>query len=145
MTRLCDSAVECSRSMASVAMVTAVSKPKVKSVPLRSLSIVFGTPTMRRPSLAMRVAAESVPSPPMAMTAWISLRSMARLHLLQAVLDLEGVDAGGAQDGAAAVEDAGGGLAREAEVVVLEETLPPIAQAHHLEAMGDWPGGRRRG
>ena len=41
-TRWCDSAVVCRRSIASVAMLTAVSKPKVKSVPDRSLSIVFG-------------------------------------------------------------------------------------------------------
>ena len=44
-TRLCDSAVVCRRSIASVAICTAVSKPNVKSVPARSLSIVFGTPT----------------------------------------------------------------------------------------------------
>src|SRR5690349_10856797 len=31
--------------MASVAMLTAVSNPKQRSVPLKSLSIVFGTPT----------------------------------------------------------------------------------------------------
>ena len=47
-TRLCDSAVVCSRSMASVAICTAVSKPKVMSVPARSLSIVFGTPITGR-------------------------------------------------------------------------------------------------
>ena len=39
------SAVECSRSIASVAIDTAVSKPKVASVPWTSLSIVLGTPT----------------------------------------------------------------------------------------------------
>ena len=49
MTRLWDSAVVCSRSMASVAMLTAVSKPKVKSVPLRSLSMVLGTATTGMP------------------------------------------------------------------------------------------------
>ena len=37
------------RSIASVTICTAVSKPKVKSVPPTSLSIVFGTPTMGRP------------------------------------------------------------------------------------------------
>jgi hypothetical protein len=35
--------------MASVAICTAVSKPNVMSVPPRSLSIVFGTPTTGRP------------------------------------------------------------------------------------------------
>ena len=46
------SAVVCSRSIASVAICTAVSKPNVKSVAERSLSIVFGTPTTCTPSLA---------------------------------------------------------------------------------------------
>ena len=45
MTRSCDSAVVCRRSIASIAICTAVSNPKVSSVPDRSLSIVFGTPT----------------------------------------------------------------------------------------------------
>jgi len=35
--------------MASVAIWTAVSNPKVKSVADRSLSMVFGTPTIRTP------------------------------------------------------------------------------------------------
>ena len=66
-TRLCDSAVVCSRSMASVAICTAVSKPNVMSVPPRSLSIVFGTPMMGRPcSPWSRAAAPSVSSPPIA-------------------------------------------------------------------------------
>src|SRR3989454_10682443 len=43
MTRLCDLAVECSRSMASMAICTAVSKPKVRSVPESSLSMFLGT------------------------------------------------------------------------------------------------------
>ena len=41
------SAVVCSRSMASVAKLTAVSKPKQLVVPTMSLSIVFGTPDQR--------------------------------------------------------------------------------------------------
>ena len=52
------------RSIASVAMPTAVSKPKVRSVPSRSLSIVFGTPTIRIPWIARRCAMSRVPSPP---------------------------------------------------------------------------------
>ena len=51
-TRLWDSAVVCRRSIASVAICTAVWKPNVKSVPPRSLSIVFGTPTTWTPSAA---------------------------------------------------------------------------------------------
>ena len=53
-TRLCDSAVVCRRSIASVAICTAVWKPNVKSVPARSLSIVFGTPTTSMPSSCSR-------------------------------------------------------------------------------------------
>ena len=44
------SAVVCRRSIASVAICTAVWNPNVKSVAERSLSIVFGTPTTRTPS-----------------------------------------------------------------------------------------------
>ena len=47
-TRSCDSAVVWRRSMASVAICTAVWNPNVTSVPTMSLSIVFGTPTMGR-------------------------------------------------------------------------------------------------
>ncbi len=50
--------------MASVATCTAVWNPTVTSVPPRSLSIVFGTPTTRTPSSASWTAAPSVPSPP---------------------------------------------------------------------------------
>ena len=55
--------------MASVAICTAVSKPKVMSVPPRSLSIVFGTPSTGSPCSAWRrAAAPSVSSPPMAIS-----------------------------------------------------------------------------
>ena len=49
MMRRCASAVVCSRSMASVANATAVSKPKQLVVPTMSLSIVLGTPTIGMP------------------------------------------------------------------------------------------------
>src|SRR5438132_4712168 len=68
-TRLCDSAVECSRSMASVAICTAVLKPKVRSVPERSLSMVLGIPTTFTPIWWSLVATPRVSSPPMATTA----------------------------------------------------------------------------
>ena len=55
--RWCDSAVVCSRSIASVATCTAVSKPNVMSVAPMSLSIVFGTPSTGSP----RVVAASWP------------------------------------------------------------------------------------
>src|SRR5260370_6196092 len=70
-TRLCASAVECSRSTASVAIVTAVSKPKQASVPLKSLSIVFGTPTHFTPFALSAKLIDCVSSPPNAMSASI--------------------------------------------------------------------------
>ena len=79
-TRWWDSAVVCSRSIASVAMLTAVSKPKVKSVPERSLSIVFGTPTTLTPRSESLVATPRVSSPPIATSA--STPSRARLTLI---------------------------------------------------------------
>ena len=79
-TRLCDSAVVCRRSIASVAIWTAVWKPNVKSVPARSLSIVFGTPTTLIPSSTSRRATPSVSSPPIGISAsslfaWIVSRT----------------------------------------------------------------------
>ena len=50
-TRWCDSAVVFSRSIASVATPTAVSKPKVRSVAEMSLSMVLGTPTTGMPGV----------------------------------------------------------------------------------------------
>ena len=49
MTRLWASAVVCRRSRASVAVETAVSKPKVITVAGMSLSMVLGTPTTGSP------------------------------------------------------------------------------------------------
>ena len=74
-TRSCDSAVVVMRSIASVAICTAVSKPKVTSVAAMSLSIVFGTPTIGTPSAESRSAVRSVPSPPITTTASIPSRS----------------------------------------------------------------------
>ena len=68
-TRWCDSAVVFSRSMASVATPTAVSKPKVRSVAEMSLSMVLGTPTTGIPASDSMRAAVSVPSPPIGMSA----------------------------------------------------------------------------
>ena len=59
------SAVLCSRSRHSVAKATAVSKPKVVKVLSRSLSMVLGTPTTRRPFWCSALAMVSEPSPPM--------------------------------------------------------------------------------
>ena len=58
-------AVLCRRSIASVAMPSAVSKPMVESVRATSLSIVFGSVTILRPFPASRIAFLWVPPPPM--------------------------------------------------------------------------------
>ena len=79
-TRWCDSAVVWSRSMASTAICTAVSKPKVSSVPDRSLSMVFGTPTTFTPSWCSLSATPRVSSPPMAMRASMPRRSRLALQ-----------------------------------------------------------------
>ena len=55
--------------MASSAVFTAVSKPKVVTVPLTSLSIVFGTPTIFIPLAHSLFAMSSDPSPPIEITA----------------------------------------------------------------------------
>ena len=59
-------AVECSLSIASVDVETAVSNPKVMTVLARSLSIVLGTPTTGIPIAAKRLARRREPSPPTA-------------------------------------------------------------------------------
>ena len=81
-TRLWDSAVVCSRSIASVAICTAVWKPKVKSVAARSLSIVFGTPTTLIPSSCSLPATPRVSSPPIGISASRPWAFIAALTLL---------------------------------------------------------------
>src|SRR5579871_1160003 len=68
-TRSWDSAVVCSRSMASTQICTAVLNPNVTSVADRSLSIVFGAPTTLTPSSQSLLATPRVSSPPMAINA----------------------------------------------------------------------------
>ena len=106
MTRLCASAVVCTRSMALVATFTAVSKPKVKSVPARSLSMVLGTPTTFTPLPKSLCATESVSSPPMAIRAsqpWC----LQVLHAaFEAVGMLGGIGARGPQNRSAARQNA---------------------------------------
>ena len=69
--RLCACAVVCSRSMHSVANETAEENPKVETVERRSLSIVLGTPTTRKPFLWSCRAMVRLPSPPTATCASI--------------------------------------------------------------------------
>ena len=56
------------RRSASVTVATAVSKPKLRSQPAMSLSIVLGTPTKGRPIERRPCASDMVPSPPMTTT-----------------------------------------------------------------------------
>jgi hypothetical protein len=104
-------AVLCSRSMASVAMPSAVSKPKVMSVPATSLSMVLGRVMTFSPCCLRRRAFFWVPPPP---------RQTRQSSLLAAVILDDGVGhveacrrpasvrlvAAGAEDGAAEGEDA---------------------------------------
>ena len=72
-------AVVCRRSIASVAQATALSKPNVKAVADRSLSIDLGTPTTGMPCSWNCWATESEPSPPMQISpsrsSWPMVRS----------------------------------------------------------------------
>ena len=118
-TRWCDSAVVFSRSRASVATPTAVSKPKVTSVEAMSLSMVFGTPTMGRP--ASESSGRGLQG---ALAADRDDRVEAQLGdvppgPLHAVAQMRGLDAGGAEDGAAAGEDAADRVEVELAVVAL--------------------------
>ncbi len=74
MTRWCDSAVVWSLSRASVAVSTAVEKPKVISVAFKSLSMVLGTPITGTPNLTSSPATFRVPSPPITIKASIPYR-----------------------------------------------------------------------
>ncbi len=105
-TRSCDSAVVCRRSIASVAICTAVQKPNVKSVPERSLSIVFGTPDHLQPVLGVQPPghAERVLAPDRDERVEAEVGEGADA-LLAAALRLEGVGARAAEDGAAAGQD----------------------------------------
>ena len=135
MTRWCDSAVVLRRSMASVATPTAVSKPKVRSVEEMSLSMVFGTPTTGIP------ASDEHPGR--------GERALAadRDERVDAVLrrQLRGVlggfaqpaalQAGGAEDRAAAGEDAADRVEVERAVVAVEETLEPVLETDDFIAV----------
>ena len=129
-TRLWLSAVVCSRSIASVATCTAVSNPNVMSVPPRSLSIVFGTPsTGRSCSACSLAAAPSVSSPPIAIRpSRSSERRFSRIRS-GAVVARERVRARGAEDRAAARQDAARGLHRQLLEGVLERAAPAVAEA----------------
>ena len=108
--------------MASVAKLTAVSKPNVFVVPTMSLSIVLGTPTSGMPRLWNSWAIASVPSPPMTTSAssfssWnISTHAIGVVPRAAGGLDRIGeriAAVGRAENGAADAQDAGDVARRE--------------------------------
>ena len=100
-TRWCDSAVLCSRSIASVATWSAVSCPNVTSVQSMSLSMVFGTPTTGTFSSDSQCAAVSVPSPPIGISTSMPLSSSVCLIWSSPARSFSGLHARGAEHGAA--------------------------------------------
>ncbi len=135
-TRLWLSAVVCRRSMASVATCSAVSKPKVRSVAPRSLSIVLGTPTTGTScSECSRAAAPSVSSPADGDQPVDVQALQVALEHRRPVVALEGVGARGAEDRPAAREDPPRRLDRELEVLVLERPAPAVAEANQRVAV----------
>ena len=135
-TRLCDSAVVCRRSIASVAICTAVWKPNVKSVAARSLSIVFGTPTT-----LIAVLVQPAGDAERVLAADRDQRVEAvRLHrcphLVDAAVDLVRVRAGRSEDRPAAVQDPARALERQVDRLVLEHAGPAVAEADELVAVG---------
>ena len=133
--------------MASVAVVTAVSNPKVTSVPKTSLSMVLGTPTTGRPFCQRSCAMRRLPSPPIDTSASNPLARKAAIRSSERSTSAvepsacgrgpaERVAAvGGAEDGAAEVGDAadGGGIQRH-DPVVAEQAAEPAPDAVALPA-----------
>ena len=136
--RSCASAVSRILSIDSRAVLRAVSKPMVSSVPKRSLSMVPGQPTIGTPCSAARcVAPWSVPSPPMATSA--SMPAARRLcgRPRAALGRPEGVAAGRLEDRAAGLEDVGDALAVHLDEVAVAHARVAAADADDLEALGD--------
>ncbi len=141
------SAVVCSLSIASSAVLTAVSNPNVATVPDTSLSIVFGTPTMRTPISNNLCAIASEPSPPIAMNAWMPrLRALSINSALRSTstMDAVGLPHGirervspirRAQDRAAQVLDSPDRFARQRnDVVLAKEPHVTALDAEHVPA-----------
>ena len=134
-TRWWDSAVVCSRSIISVAMLTAVSKPKVRSVSSMSLSIVLGMPTTGTPACDSRCAAVSVPSPPIGMRTSIAVPGEHALHLRDPGVQPLGGDPGRAQRRPAAGQQTVDGGDVQRRRPVLEKAPPAVAEAEDLAAV----------
>ncbi len=110
-------------------------EPHVTSVPARSLSIVFGTPTIRTPSSASRTAA---PERPFAAdhdeTVELVLPDRPQ-DPRGAVLEPVRVGARGTEDRPPARQDAGGVGDPERLARVVEDAVPAVVEAHELHAV----------
>ena len=131
-TRSCDSAVVVIRSIASVAICTAVSNPNVTSVPGMSLSIVFGTPTIGMPSSA---EPERGPERPVAADHDERVDPLARERLPQRrralAVDVR-VSPRRAEDRPAALQDPPHGGAVEPAHATLHQPVPAVEHADDL-------------
>ena len=135
-------AVLCSRSIASVAISSAVAKPKVASVQATSLSIVLGSVRTLRPARPRRRAFLAVPPPPRQTRP--SRRSLSAdlddrpghvpdLAVYEHAVRLV---AAGAEDRAADGEDPGERPLLEADLAVLRQPAEAVPEADHLHAVG---------
>ena len=131
------SAVVCRRSIASVAICTAVVKPNVMSVPTMSLSMVFGTPTIGRPrSSTSMLATVSEPLPPMTTSASRPMSANVVGDLLRAVGVVVRAAPPGAEQRAAARQHAAQRAARRAaSCAVRMHAVPGIEEADELVAV----------
>ncbi len=122
--------------MASVAMETAVSNPKVVSVPLISLSMVLGTPTLGTPFSLRNKVTDCVSSPAEGDQGidFIGLQNF--LDLQNAAWNLLHIRARGVKDGATLQLDAVGVLQRKGNPVVVQDATPPVEEADELIAIG---------
>ena len=113
-------------------MLTAVSNPKVKSVPARSLSIVLGTPTTFTPFWNSFCATDSVSSPPMAISASHPCLLQSLDAAFEAVLVLRGIGARSAQNGAAARQNSAHRLEIERHGLVFQQAAPAFHESDKL-------------
>ena len=135
-TRSCDSAVVCRRSIASVAIETAVSNPNVWSVPAMSLSIVFGTPITGRPCSTVQPCRD--PERVLAADGDQGVELLERLtHGVDASLHAERVRAARVQDRPAARQDARDGLEVERAKEPFDEPAPAAQHADRLGVVVD--------
>ena len=130
-TRWWDSAVVCSRSIASVATWRAVSKPKVTSVAARSLSIVFGTPSTGHAVLAVeaRGGAQRVLAADRDQPVEVKARHVLAAPRSGPSSSPERVCPRRAEDRPAARQDPASRLDRQLLVLVLERPAPAVAEA----------------